>query len=279
MELFKHNQEIFDKYESMRDTHSNVLIIQGTGLGKTAITIKIIEKYFKNKPILYVVPKKALKEHIQSNKYWNFTNAKFICYHSLKKYNPEDYSLCILDEVHRSGARTWIKEAKRFIESKDCSVLGLTATAIRMDGINVAKKIFNEADTIRGLSIYDAIDLGILPKPHYVCAELEPEETVKYMEKSLGKVNKNKRNIITEKLRVIKNSDFNEWKLENIIPKHSNGSKKYIIFTPNIDDCNEWSKRFRHILNTDKVYTIHHKTLPNICIYKGHEFVSRNIII
>ena len=57
MELFKHNQDIFDKYESMRDTHKNILVIQGTGLGKTAIAIKIIEMYFKNKPILYVVPK------------------------------------------------------------------------------------------------------------------------------------------------------------------------------------------------------------------------------
>ena len=187
MELFKHNQEIFNKYEFMRDTHKNILVIQGTGLGKTAIAIKVIEKYYIDKPILYVVPKEILQEAIQSNKYWDFPNVKFICYQSLKKHNPEHYSLCILDEVHRSGAPKWIKEAKRFINSKTCSVLGLTATAIRMDGINISKKVFNADDTIQGLSIFDAIEQGILLKPDYVCAELEPEETIKTIEKSLDK--------------------------------------------------------------------------------------------
>ena len=140
------------------------------------------------------------------------------------------------------------------------SALGLTATAIRMDGINVAKKVFNEDDTIQGLSIFDAIEQGILSKPDYVCADLEPEETIKSIEKSLNKLSQNKRNIVTDKLKVIKNTDFNECKLENIIPRHSNGSKKYIVFTPNIEDCEEWTKRFKHILHTDKVYAIHSKT-------------------
>ena len=260
MELFKHNKEILKKYENMKDRHKNVVIVQGTGLGKTAIAIKIIEKYFKNKPILYVVPKELLKANVENNEYWNFPNAKFICYHSLKKYDPNEYSLCILDEVHRSGAPTWIKQAKRFIECEACNVLGLTATEIRTDGINVTKKVFSKDDTIHGLSIFDAIEQEILPKPDYVCAELEPEETIKSIEKSLDSYNKNKRNIISEKLKVIKNNNFNEYKLENIISKHSNGSKKFIIFTPTIEDCELWVQRFKHILHTDKVYPIHSKT-------------------
>ena len=260
MELFKHNQNIFEQYKSMRDTHKNILIIQGTGLGKTAIAIKIIDTYFKDEPILYVVPKEVLMDNVKRNNYWDFPNVKFICYQSLKKYDPKQYSLCILDEVHKAGAPVWIKSAKKFIESDSCNVLGLTATNIRTDGINIAKKLFNEDDKIQGLSIFEAIDEGILPKPDYVCAELEPEKTIKHIEKSLHNYKKDKRYIIMKKLEHIKLSSFNELKLENIIPKHSNGTKKYIIITPTIDECTEWAKIFKNILNTDKIYAIHSKT-------------------
>ena len=262
MELFQHNQEIFDKYVSMRENHKNILVIEGTGLGKTNIAIKVIDSYFRTKRVLYVVPKNLLKDEVKRNKYFKYPFVEFICYNSLHKYDAKDYSLCIFDEAHRAGAPKWMKQAKRFIDCISCNVLALTATNIRMDGLNIEKELFNGKGIIHGLSVFDAIDRGLLPKPNYISAILEPDIVVKNIEETVSKTkfyNKEDKDKIEEKLNVIKNSYKNELEMENIIHKHTNGTNKFIVFIPKIPDCERYIPIFKKILKTNKVYAIHSK--------------------
>ena len=285
MELFQHNQEIFDKYVSMRENHKNILVIEGTGLGKTNIAIKVIDSYFRTKRVLYVVPKNLLKDEVKRNKYFKYPFVEFICYNSLHKYDAKDYSLCIFDEAHRAGAPKWMKQAKRFIDSISCNVLALTATNIRMDGLNIEKELFNGKGIIHGLSVFDAIDRGLLPKPNYISAILEPDIMVKNIEETVSKTkfyNKEDKDKIEEKLNVIKTSYKNELEMENIIYKHTNGTNKFIVFIPKIPDCERYIPIFKKILKTNKVYTIHSKkekdynksTVEYFNSYKGKDNIA-----
>ena len=54
-------------------------------------------------------------------------------YARMRKFNPADFALVVLDEFHHSRAETWAKVADHYTQNPQCVLLGLTATPDRAD--------------------------------------------------------------------------------------------------------------------------------------------------
>ena len=157
--LYRHNQVTYDKVLSELRQYKKCAIVQATGTGKTFITEALLNSIFIGKRVAYVVPTESIAEGIRL--YGGiFENIDFLCYSGIK--SSVVYEVVIFDELHRLGASTWGRWARRLAESAEY-VLGLTATPIRyLDSHrDMAKEFFGD-HIVYGPSIDIAISEGIL---------------------------------------------------------------------------------------------------------------------
>lgn len=78
------------------------------------------------------------------------------------------YDLIVFDEFHCTGAeKTLIGCNKIFAGAVNAKALGMTATFIRMDGVNQAIEVFGELNTIPVYTYTDAVEDGLMPKLSY----------------------------------------------------------------------------------------------------------------
>jgi len=89
------------------------------------------------------------------------------------KYGPQEIDLLIIDEAHRATASTYRAVIDKY---QGCTVLGMTATPVRIDGSGLCE-IFS--DMVLGPSVRDLIDSGELVP--YRALEA-PEETLRQLE-------------------------------------------------------------------------------------------------
>lgn len=81
----------------------------------------------------------------------------------------EKYDLIIFDEAHRMGGRKAKFNIERILSGLkgNTHYIGLTATPIRTDGMDIASMFFNNV-TVYPYSIVDAINDGLIKSPNYV---------------------------------------------------------------------------------------------------------------
>lgn len=78
------------------------------------------------------------------------------------------YDLVVFDEFHCAGAeKTLVGCNKIFNAAVNAKALGMTATFIRMDGVNQAIEVFGELNTIPVYTYTDAVEDGLMPKLSY----------------------------------------------------------------------------------------------------------------
>lgn len=188
MNLLPHNIKPYREICKAFQQHSTVLFVSGTGTGKSYVTKEIIESNFKSANILYVVPRKAMIDYMKIDAGFNaYNNVTYVTYDFFLNYD-EAYSrvreneLVILDEAHHLGADISGNNLLRIMSNTRCKYLGLTATPLRDDGVNVSK-FFGK--TVKGLTHFDAIKLGLMPKFSYlICSpkldELSEDERRRY---------------------------------------------------------------------------------------------------
>ena len=115
----------FNKYGNC-----NILLVSPTGSGKSFMASVIAKRY---KRILYVAHRIELLKQFKSyfsNEELNNIHLKCINISSIHKITDE-YDIIIIDEAHRSAARTY----NDFIYSQVATpIIGLTATPQRLDG-------------------------------------------------------------------------------------------------------------------------------------------------
>ena len=181
------------------------VVLRPTGFGKTYIATDFIRKYYKNKKVAYIYPTEyirndvtstyiemiksensdvervidedgfidrdteALKESIKE-----IPNCDMITYAKLaimteeeiKEFINKKYDLIIFDECHRMCAsKTRVTIEKILSESKS-PYIGLTATPIRMDGLDVVAEFFNN-NLVYNYSYIDGVNDGIFLMPKY----------------------------------------------------------------------------------------------------------------
>lgn len=162
--LFEHNKEVYEKMKKFLNENGKAILILGTCLGKTSTALEYVNEYKLN--ALVLCPNNTIKDG------WNsYKNVKTITYQAFaKKFKEIDYNkigIVICDEVHHVGAETWGKGIEYILENKLSKVLGLTATNLRTDGIDIAEKLFGDNIT-RGLTVLEGIEKEILNGMTYV---------------------------------------------------------------------------------------------------------------
>lgn len=167
--------------------NSNILIMAGTGIGKTFCALSKIDKIKPKGKILIVIPYLVLIQNWKDEfKKWNYEQylkqTEFVTYVSLPKYMGKSYDIVVYDEGHHITPRC--QEAIPYINSKFNILLSATIKRTLKPQLY---KLFPNLYTFE-VSLKTAINNGILPEPRIVLIPLnletvKPTEVLCYGEK------------------------------------------------------------------------------------------------
>lgn len=248
--LYSHNKESYEKAKALLEEHNKVLIQQATGTGKSFITMKLIQEDYANCKKLYVIPRVALKENLLLYPEWCEDNTDFITYSKLSKADIkdiiDDYDVFIFDEVHHAAAYTWNKSVVEVLNSgKTC--IGLTATPIRMDGVDVSKLLFKDT-VVLGPSVTEAIQSNIWSNFIYILTVSTLSERLLMAKNKVEDLpaTVDTLSIKTESLGYTLDEASN-YSVRNIVQKYTGRNSKWLVFCSSIkeldnidDDIRDW---------------------------------------
>lgn len=289
VDLMDHNKEAYEKIQGVFNESNKTCVVQPTGSGKTYLILKLIEDY-KNldRDIIVIEPQRYIFAQIKEkmNKYdLPEERVKFITYSALGKMDCDKISkfnspcLVVVDEMHRAGARTWIKGLQIMFENlpKDCKYIGLSATPIRyLDGKrDMCQELF-DGNIANEISLPDAILKRILPLPRYIAGLYTYENEVNVITKKIQQSSnseKEKEELLEEVKQMKRNLDKSKG-ISFIFKKYVVSNKgKYVAFCRDIKhlqtmrEClEEWFTEAGIKIN---MYEVHYKN-PN----KNEDFHS-----
>lgn len=250
-DLKPHNKETYGKLKNILQTNNKTCIIQPTGSGKSYLILKLIEDYAASgRDIIIIEPQKYIFDQLQKkmDKYGlPKDNVKFLTYSALGRMNDEkiqEYQspmLVIIDEMHRSGAKTWKKGLLKMFDAfpDDCKYVGFSATPIRfLDGKrNMAEELFNGC-IANEIGLADAILNRILPLPRYIAGLYTYDNEINAITRKI----ENSRNSDEEKAKLLEEVAIMKKNLDKskgvsaIFKKYIDGNKgKYVAFCRNIN--------------------------------------------
>ncbi len=181
--LLPHNKKYFNEIKEAYKKFSDLLFVHGTGLGKSFIFLECAKTLFRNKKILFIVPKIAVGDGISGYDDYQTEDADitFKTYNYFKneervKEAYDSFDVFVFDEAHHLGSDHFGENARKLFpmvrKNGKKRILGLTATNLREDKIDVASFF---SDTILGMSIFDAIRTGLIPSFEYLICRDEVE--------------------------------------------------------------------------------------------------------
>ncbi|MBQ6148510.1 MAG: DEAD/DEAH box helicase family protein [Oscillospiraceae bacterium] len=176
--LYPHNQKTYDQICSYFDNGTNnICLVQGMGTGKSFIFMELANSYFKEKKILYVVPKMTIESNLK--KYEEFINiddhVAFCTYNTFKNDEAvekalSEYDLFVIDEAHHLGSDIYGNYLCRLLEKvkqqKNRTYFAMTATPIRSNDKKDVSHYFDQKVT--GISTIEAIQNGLMPQVEYL---------------------------------------------------------------------------------------------------------------
>lgn len=271
MELYKHNKETYDKAVSILEKYKRVAILQATGTGKSFITMKLFQDYFKGKKKLYIVPKNSIADSVQMYNEWDNTDVVFTTYQALQDIDDHTlylytiaFDVVLCDEFHHAGAPKW-NRAIRTLMSSAKYFIGLSATSVRyLDGNrDMAKELFGNC-IVYGPNLMEAIRDGILPRFQYISLLYDVRE---FIEKNYRTVDKND-TVSMSKLERLRLSEDGSYELGVRLRKYINPTnKKWIVFCNSIEHMTDIDIDIKNWFGTD-----------DINIFKLHSNLSRKAI-
>ena len=288
VELYSHNKVTYEKVKSTLACSDKVLITQATSTGKSFITMKLMQEDYKDYKKLYVVPKIAIKDNLTLYPEWVEHNVDFITYAKLTRVDIEEiissYDVFIFDEVHHAGARLWRKPVESILLSgKVC--IGLTATPLRTDGIDIGKLLF-EGYVVAGPDVATAINEHIWSDFKYVLTVNKIRERLEAAKKKVEDLpaSVDTLNIKTESAGYAL-TDASSYTVRNIVEANNNTVyPKWLVFCSSIsqmneidDDINDWFQYDRPtILKVDSTMS---KSDISKIIYKFNVYTNTKPIV
>lgn len=172
LKLKKHNitpaKEIL---ESLDAGVFNILFVAGVGCGKSYV-IKTIIEMFPNAKFLYIVPKWSVVDYLKEDAGYGKYKERisYTTYNSFSdkekgRQNLEGYDFVVADEAHHIGSDMYGNVIAKLMKEHISRFIGLTATPVRDDKTNVAGYF---EKTIKGLTNFEAIEQGLMPKFEYL---------------------------------------------------------------------------------------------------------------
>lgn len=209
-----------------------------------------IKKYIR----LFYKPEEHLSENIDNIIKRKFPHLTFATYQSLKENSSEEiinkkYSMIVFDELHRTGAKEWIKNIHTLIDNQkdEVKVLGITATPQRdVDLKNMDKywayRLGYTQDEIEmkkyeaiNIDIIETIKYGYICHPKVVCCEYSLIQDGTYDEINY-EINELSDSNLKDNLSLkYENSRRNVEKssgIEKVLRENLEEEGKYIVFLP-----------------------------------------------
>ena len=185
IKLLQHNEKLYnDIVKEMIDGHKSIFYSEGTGLGKSFIFFKLAHDLFFSKKILYIVPYNFTWENVIHYDEFNLLNTENITMTTFADFNLEEkiwkyadeYDVVFVDECHHlksdiQGAN--VDKLLKEMNSRGKITFGFTATPL-VDGIWVDKEYFEVS--CYGPDIYEAIEMGLMPKIRLALADINLDE-------------------------------------------------------------------------------------------------------
>lgn len=259
--LKEHNFKVYQEIEALFEKENRVALVQATGTGKSFVAIQwLFDNCLLNgKKVLYLTAYNTIKDQFNKNienvsidRAEVFKNMDEFLYQKLLQVDDADfealkYDYIILDEFHRVGAEKWESAVKKLLAvNKDAKVLGLSATPVRFldSGRDMATEIF-DGNVVEGLTLAEAIEKGVLPKPEYHYGIYSLYDQLQNLEEKKKRIqNKVKREELEKFLGRARKKVQQADGLEEIFAKNIKVKDgRYILFCSNLEQVNEIKER------------------------------------
>lgn len=251
----EHNKVLYEQVEFNLEKNNKALVVLGTGLGKTLTAMNYLYKHTCRG--LVICPNKLTMAGWE--KYGDFVDVTTyqsfaLDYDKPDKYDYSKYGLVIIDEAHHSGydsesdkgAAVW-SQGIDYVVSHGVKLLGLTATPVRSDGIDVGETVFGGC-VCEGRSIEDAIEEGIVHPFSYVTALYNTSEAVEQAKKYKHDLEGDSSDLCRKLIGQLDIAIQRAPTIGDILRKYMpSGKRKGIIFIQNIEDKGAVEAIFRSV--------------------------------
>lgn len=274
-----HNMVLYEEVEFNLEKNNKALVVLGTGLGKTLTAMNYLYKHTCRG--LVICPNKLTKAGWE--RYGEFVDVTTYQSFALS-YNKIDYSkygLVIIDEAHHAGydaesdkgAAIW-SQGIEYVVAHGIKLLGLTATPIRSDGINIGKTVFG-GYVCEGKSVEDAIEEGIVHPFSYVTALYDTSEAVKQAKKYKHDLEGDDSALCRKLIGQLDIAIQRAPKIGDILRKYMpQGKRKGIIFIQNIEDKGAVEAIFRGVY-PDAEYKAIDSKMPDDEVVANREWFEK----
>lgn len=176
-------QTVLDILELLK-TNKRVACVRYPSYGKSYYIVKELVPKLEG-DIIIVVPTDYLSVTYKEW-FYNYSNVHIITYQILRnKKDIKQYKIFrnvkyfICDECHHLGDNKWRDDLEEILNKLEnqVKVIGLTATPLRADGVNVIDEFFNGVQ-VGPLTMLDAIELNFIPKVKYVVGMLNIDDEI-----------------------------------------------------------------------------------------------------
>lgn len=251
-DLRSHNKQTYDEIIRLQQFEKHLSIIQATGTGKSYVIYQLLCDNIEKK-ILLIAPSKYIIEQFKNNQEygWLMDNVDTLHYQNRQDFLDENltiknYDLIILDEFHRTGAKTYEPKIKKLLQHNPSAlVIGATATPIRSDGRDMNDEF--EFEQASNISLPTAIVKEYLPNPVYVASLIDLDEEIDFLKKDLEAskspyINKEEEKKKLEEIVL-------DWKKSNgvdkILKKYLTGTllRNFIVFCEDVETLNKYKFR------------------------------------
>lgn len=279
--LNEYNVETYNNITNIFKTENRCAVVQPTGTGKSYIMMKLLYDYIDTWKIV-IAPSRDFLDSLERKKYWTNEKTLTLTYALIginsenlddilktNGINKEDVGLIVIDEMHRAAAPKWGAGIKNLIKMcNNAKLLGLTATPKRYDkGVNMVEELFDN-NIACNMGLYDAIEMGILPKLNYVVGIHDISININEIINRIPKDEQHQ--YIIEKVEHYKNKwNFVDY-FTNTVSKYIDTNEKtgkHIVFASSIEEANRMhsvvKKWFKKLFKGCKinVYCIHSKNI------------------
>ena len=274
-----HNMVLYEEVEFNLKKNNKALVVLGTGLGKTLTAMNYLYKHTCRG--LVICPNKLTKAGWE--RYGEFVDVTTYQSFALS-YNKIDYSkygLVIIDEAHHAGydaesdkgAAIW-SQGIEYVVTHGIKLLGLTATPIRSDGINIGKTVFGGC-VCEGKSVEDAIEEGIVHPFSYVTALYDTSEAVEQAKKYKHDLEGDGSDLCRKLIGQLDLAIQQAPKIGDILRKYMpQGKRKGIIFIQNIEDKEAVEAIFRGVYPNTEYKAIDSK-MPDDEVVANREWFEK----
>lgn len=281
IDLLPNNEYSLQKIvKAFQQGNKNICYTSGVGTGKSYIFMKLVYDYYKDKKVLYIVPKYAVSENIRNYKEFKIieNNVEFETYNYFNNYEKgmlrlNDYDLILIDECHHLGSNIYGTILTKCMHDSSIPCLGLTATPIREDGIDILSYFDT---TIKGMTTIEAIKCGYMKPFNYRICLPKDENSLNILMHDITDTNSSV--LLGDKRTNVKSAidyEMSEDILKEIVKQYP--KNKWTIFCDKIDSLNEHLPLIHRIFPDYKIYPLHskheHLKKKTPSIYQGFETV------